>query len=313
LPGKEILEKQLLPEVMSNTQEYSIAVLLPTRSRTDALTTSVTSIVDLADNISRIQLIFGFDDDDKIGLNHFETVIQPFLDKRRVSYEAQAFKSMGYAGLNRYYNHLAKSTSSDWLFVWNDDAVMETQGWDSIIEQYTGKFKLLKVHTHNDHPYSIFPIMPRAWYDLTNHLSRHQMIDAELSQIAFLLDIMQVIEVDVVHNQVELTKDATDPLKPKVRFEGNPANPIDFHHPQTSARRYQDCNIIADYMQTIGLDTSWWENVKSGKSYPWEKLIALDVNKQMSQFVMELDERGQVLSYSKDQKSEDIRGSLATK
>jgi len=31
----------------------------------------------------------------------------------------------------------------------------------------------------------------------------------------------------------------------------------------------------------------------------------------MSQFVMQLDERGQVLSYSKDQKSEDIRRTLA--
>jgi hypothetical protein len=291
--------------------EYSIAVLLPTRSRTDALTISVTSIVDLADNISSIQLIFGFDDDDYVGLNHFKTVIQPYLDKHGVSYEAQAFKSMGYAGLNRYYNHLAKSTSADWLFVWNDDAVMETQGWDSVIGQYTGQFKLLKVHTHNDHPYSIFPIMPRAWYNLVNHLSRHQMIDAELSQLAFLLDIMQVIEVDVTHNQVELTKDATDPLKPKVRFEGDPTSPHDFHNPQTSAQRYQDCDVIAEYMRTIGLDATWWESVKSGKNYPWEKLIALDVNKQMNQFVMQLDERGQVLSYGKDQKSEDVRRGLA--
>jgi len=311
LPGKEILEKQTSLEVMNNTHEYSIAVLLPTRSRTDALTASVTSIVNLANDISRIQLVFGFDDDDRIGLAHFTKAIQPMLDKHGVSYEAQSFKSMGYAGLNRYYNHLAKSTSADWLFVWNDDAVMETQGWDSVIEQYTGKFKLLKVHTHNDHPYSIFPIMPRAWYDLMNHLSRHQMIDAELSQLAFLLDIMQVIEIDVTHNQVELTKDATDPLKPKVRFEGNPANPHDFHNPQTSAQRYQDCDTIAEYMRTIGLDATWWESVKSGKNYPWEKLIALDVNKQMSQFVMQLDEHGQVLSYDKDQKSEDFRISLA--
>lgn len=305
------MEKQTLPEVMNNTHEYSIAVLLPTRSRTHALTTSVTSIVDLADDMSRVQLIFGFDDDDTIGLDHFTTVIQPYLDKHNVSYEAQAFKSMGYAGLNRYYNHLAKSSAADWLFVWNDDAVMETQGWDTVITQYTGQFKLLKVHTHNDHPYSIFPIMPRAWYDLMNHLSRHQMIDAELSQLAFLLDIMQVIDVNVVHNQVELTKDATDPLKPKIRFEGNPLNPHDFHNPQVSARRYQDCDIIADHMRSIGLDTSWWESVKAGKNYAWEKLVALDVNRQMSQFVMELDEKGQVMSYKKDQQSDDIRRTLA--
>jgi hypothetical protein len=311
LPGREILEKQTLPEVMNNTPEYSIAVLLPTRSRTHALTTSVTSIVDLADDISRVQLIFGFDDDDTVGLDHFTTVIQPYLDKHNVSYEAQSFRSMGYAGLNRYYNHLAKSSNADWLFVWNDDAVMETQGWDSVIEQYTGEFKLLKVHTHNDHPYSIFPIMPRAWYDLMDHLSRHQMIDAELSQLAFLLDIMQVIEVDVVHNQVELTKDATDPLKPKVRFEGNPNNPYDFHNPKVQAQRMQDSSIVSNYMKTIGLDTSWWESVISGKVNAWEKLIELDVNNQMNQFVMELNKAGQVISYKKDEQSEGVRRILA--
>lgn len=293
------------------TNKYSIAVLLPSRSRTDALTASVASIVNLANDISRIQLIFGFDDDDTVGLEHFSTVIQPLLDEHGVEYEAQAFKSMGYAGLNRYYNHLAKSASADWLFVWNDDAVMESQGWDSVIEQYTGEFKLLKVHTHNDHPYSIFPIVPRAWYELTNHLSRHQMIDAELSQIAFLLDLMQVIDVNVTHNQVELTKDESDPLKPKLRFEGNPTNPQDFHNPQVGAQRMRDCETIANYMRTINLDTAWWESVKSGKQYAWQKLIELDVNNQMSQFSMEVDERGQVMSYKKDDTANEIRRNLA--
>jgi hypothetical protein len=188
---------------------------------------------------------------------------------------------------------------------------METKEWDRIIAQYTGQFKLLKVHTHNDHPYSIFPIVPKTWYDLMNHLSRHQMIDAELSQMAFLLDVMQVIDVDVTHNQVELTKDATDPLKPKVRFEGDPNNPYDFHNPKVQAQRMQDSSIVSNYMKTIGLDTSWWESVISGKVNAWEKLIELDVNRQMNQFVMKLDERGQVLSYSKDQKSEDTRRTLA--
>jgi hypothetical protein len=285
------------------TNEYSIAVLLPTRSRTDALTASVTSIINLANDISRIQLLFGFDNDDKVGLAHFTTVIQPFLDEKGVDYEAQGFESMGYAGLNHYYNYLAKSTSSDWLFIWNDDAVMETQGWDSVIEQYTGQFKLLKVHTHNDHPYSIFPIVPRAWYDTMQHLSRHQMIDAELSQMAFVLDIMQVIDVDVVHNQVELTKDKTDPLKPKIRFEGNPGNPYDFHNPKIQQQRYADCDVISNYMKDNGLDTSWWENVKSGKQYPWTRLQELDVNDQMKQFSMKTDHAGRVIEVTPDERA----------
>jgi len=289
---------------------YNVAVLLPTRSRTDALTASITSIVELADDVSRIQVLLGLDDDDQVGLNHFTNVIQPFLDEHEVDYEAQSFKSMGYAGLNQYYNQLARSTTADWLFVWNDDAVMKTQGWDTEIAKYTGEFKLLKVHTHNDHPYSIFPIVPKIWYDMFRHLSRHQMIDAELSQMAFLLDLMQVIDVDVVHNQVELTKDESDPLKPKLRFEGNPTHPWDFHHPTNTSRRYADCDTIANYMRTIGLDTAWWEGVKTGKNYAWGKLVELDVNKQMSQFVMKIDDQGQVVGLEKDEKSEELRKAL---
>jgi hypothetical protein len=240
--------------------------------------------VSRAKDVSRIQILFGFDTDDTVGLEHFEGVLQPFLDDHGVTYEAQAFESMGYTGINRYYNHLAKSASADWLFVWNDDAVMNTPEWDQVIESYTGQFRLLKVHTHNEHPYSIFPIVPRAWFDLFGHFSRHQMIDAELSQMAFCLDLMQVIDVDVTHNQIELTNDATDPLKPKIRFEGNPDNPYDFHNTAVHQQRCQDCDIISDYMKTIGMDTTWWKQVKLGQQDPWEKLKQLDINKQMMQY-----------------------------
>jgi hypothetical protein len=285
------------------TNEYSIAILLPTRSRTSALTDSVTSIVSRAHNSSRIQILFGFDNDDTVGLDHFEGVIQPFLDDHNVTYYAQSFESMGYAGLNRYYNHLSKSASADWIFVWNDDAVMNTPGWDQVIESYTGQFKLLKVHTHNEHPYSIFPIVPKAWYDVFGHLSRHQMIDAELSQMAYVLDVMQVIDVDVTHNQVELTKDITDPLKPKVRFEGNPVNAWDFHNPNVQKQRYSDCELISQHMKKIGMDTTWWENVKNGKQYPWTRLQELDINHQMKQFKMSVDQTGQVVSVNSEEQN----------
>jgi hypothetical protein len=249
----------------------------------------------LAADVAHLQLLFGFDNDDSVGLDHFEKVIQPFLDEHDVSYEAQAFDSLGYAGLNLYYNHLGKSASTDWLFVWNDDAIMQTQDWDKVIESYTGQFKLLKVHTHNEHPYSIFPIVPRAWYDLFGHFSRHQMIDAEMSQMAFMLDLMQIVDIDVVHNQVELTKDASDPLKPKMRFEGNPNNPYDFHNPSVTQRRIQDCDIIANYMKSNNLDTTWWDNVKAGTQYPWTRMEALDINNQMRQFELKADSAGRVV------------------
>lgn len=264
--------------------ECNVAVLLPTRGRTTSLTNSVTSIVVKAQDRQRIQFIFGFDDDDSVGLKHFENVIQPFLDDHDVDYEAQVFSSMGYEGLNRYYNHLAKSADADWLFVWNDDAIMETPGWDEIVVDHTGEFKILKVHTHNEHPYSIFPIVPRLWFDTLGILSRHQMIDAEISQNAYMLDIMQIVDIDVVHEQSELTgkNDATS--QRKYRFEGDPNDPRDFHFVTTARQRIADCKTLNQIKSSMSLDTSFLERILEGKQDPWEKLKANDINGHMYQF-----------------------------
>lgn len=270
------------------TNEFNIAVLLPTRGRTQSLTDSVTSLIARAKDPSKIQFILGFDNDDTVGLDHFENIIQPILNEH-VTYEALSFTSMGYVGLNRYYNALAKNANADWLFVWNDDAVMNTQDWDDVIAQNTGEFKLLKVHTHNEHPYSIFPIVPCAWYKLFGHLSRHQMIDAELSQIAYLLNIMKIVEIDVTHAQSELTGKADETSKAKIRFEGNPSNPYDFHNASVVHQRNQDIDQIYDYLKNQNLDNDWWPQVKTGQQDPWTHLKANDPNGQMSQFKIKKD------------------------
>ena len=53
------------------TSEFDIAMLLATRGRTDMLDRSIRSLVDLADDVSRIQLMFAFDRDDEVGFGFF--------------------------------------------------------------------------------------------------------------------------------------------------------------------------------------------------------------------------------------------------
>jgi hypothetical protein len=267
------------------THEFGIAVLLPTRGRSDALERSVKSLFELADRPDRIQLMLGFDEDDVEGVTAFEDLLQPWLDEHGVNYTAMSFAPMGYTRLNEYVNTLAHASDADWLFFWNDDAYIETKGWDTVIESHTGEFKLLAVHTHNDHPYSIFPIAPRAWLDHMGHLSPHQISDAWLSQQAYMLDIWERIPVDVVHDRHDLTGNNDDAtFQNRVMFEGNPSSPRDFHHPEWSAIRVAGCDKLAEYMQENGISTKWWEAVKSNQQDPWAKLKVNDVNKQMVQF-----------------------------
>ena len=267
------------------THEFGIAVLLPTRGRSDALERSVKSLFELADNPDRVQLMLGFDEDDAEGIEAFEELLQPWLDERNINYTAMSFAPLGYTRLNEYVNTLALASDADWVFFWNDDAFVETQGWDTVIESHTGEFKLLAVHTHNDHPYSIFPIVPRAWLDHMGHLSPHQISDAWLSQQAYMLDIWERIPVDVVHDRHDLTGNNDDAtFQNRVMFEGNPSDPRDFHNPRWTAFRIAECEKLAEYMRGKGISTLWWEDVKANKQDPWDKLKVNDVNKQMVQF-----------------------------
>jgi len=270
---------------MNQTNEYKIAILLPTRGRTEALTRSLIGLLEKADDLESIQVLLGMDTDDVVGIAHFQQELQPQLDRLGVDYTAMTFEPMGYSQLHDYVNTLARNSSADWMFFWNDDAVMETAGWDTEIVRHTGEFKLLAVHTHNDHPYSIFPIVPRAWLDIIGHLSLHSMNDAWLSQNAYCVDIWKRIEVNVLHDRADLTGNNLDSTyKQRELLEGNPSNPRDFHHPAQTQLRMQECDKLHAYLKSIGQATDWWETVLSGKQDPWQKLRENDPHGQMRQF-----------------------------
>jgi hypothetical protein len=277
--------------------KYKISILLPTRGRTATLKTSLASLLNNAANIKNLELRLGFDEDDQTTIDYFSNELQPWLDETDVDYCALVFAPMGYGRLNEYVNGLAVDADCDWFFFWNDDAVMETQNWDEIISSYTGQFKLLSVHTHNDHPYSIFPIVPRAWYDTLGHLSQHQMNDAWITQIAYKIDVYERIPVWVKHDRKDLTGNNNDSTyQSRVMYEGNPNDPRDFHHKDVIVRRIAETQQLSDYMKKQGLSTEFWDNIRAGKQDPWEKLKLNDVNQQMKQFM--LDQSGKPIDKS---------------
>jgi hypothetical protein len=277
------------------SRQYDIAVLLPTHKRTDALRRSLFSLIDLAHDLESVQFRFGIDNNDDIGLDYFTDNIQPELDARDINYEALGFEPLGYAGLNQYFNTLARDADADWLFVWCDDAIMQTQDWDQRIRECTGEFRLLKVHTHNEHPYSIFPIYPAEWIETLGYISRHQMGDAESSQMAYWLDIMKIIEVDVTHDRADLTGNNKDEAYQKRELlEGNPNNPRDLHHEFFVKHRFIDAERLATYMKSRNLSTQWWEDTKSGKIPPMKRLKENDPNNQIVSFERVTDANGQI-------------------
>jgi hypothetical protein len=229
--------------------------------------------------------MFAFDNDDDVGFKYFVDELQPWMDERDISYTAMKFERMGYVNLHKYNNAMAKQTDSDWLVIWNDDAVMQSQGWDTTILSYTGQFKLLSFCTHRMHPYSIFPIIPRTWYDLLGYISPHPTQDGWVSQQAYMLDIYQRITVDVLHDRFDLTGNNNDDIYAnRPMLEGKPDDPRDFHSKEMIDLRHLDCAKLATVMRRQGVSTEFFENIFKGTQDPWQRLAENDINSQMVQF-----------------------------
>lgn len=267
--------------------EYSISVLVPTRKRKDKLFNSIKSVLELADQPERLEIMVAIDNDDEETKAAIGDAIVPLIKSYGAGEHIIAFPRQGYAKLEVYYNQLAQWSRSDWLFMWGDDSVIKTQGWDTKIREHDGEFTVLRVNTHKQHPYSIFPIVPRDWYKLLGVLSNHQMGDAVISQMAYLIDIMQNVEIDVDHNRFDLLGEKPDEVyQQRQLFEGNPQDPRDLNHHANVMWRWNMCERLAWYLQQKGHDMTWWENIKNGTQDPWEKLKANDPNGQTCQNIV---------------------------
>lgn len=267
-----------------SSRKPKISILLPSRGRTNQLDRSISSLIDLADHPEDIQWLLAFDNDDSKSQKYFLDNIVPRIDQSGGLYSVIEFQPLGYSNLNRYLNALASYAKADWWVFWNDDAVMLDSSWDTEILKAGDRFCIQAFDTHNQHPYSIFPIVPRTWFDLLGHLSQHPLNDAYISQIAWMLDIMVRIPTRVLHDRYDLTganRDATFQARDLRGLEGNINNPRDFNHNSQRKNRIDDARRLAQHMQELGMDTSYWDEIVAGKRDPWTKMLAADVNNQM--------------------------------
>ena len=260
-----------------------ISILLPTRGRTVALESSIKSLLSTASRPQNTEILLAWDIDDEKSYEYFTKNIVGIIDQYQSHYTCFGFERLGYIRLNEYVNYLAGQSQGDWLFFWGDDAVMESMAWDQKITAVRD-FRVLRIPTHNQHPYAIFPIVPRAWYELFGYISDHQLTDTWVSQIAYTVDIMQDIDVKVTHDRYDITGNNNDETYAnRPMLEGNMSDPRDFNHKSWTVRRLNDAKKIADYLRTQGQDVSWFDMVLQGKQDPWARMCSpeCDPNNQV--------------------------------
>ncbi len=260
--------------------DIAISVMLPTRGRPASLERSLKTLLDRTADITGIEVLLAVDRDDQPTIDHCLNVLKPWLESVNCSYKFLQFDRLGYGRLHQYLNELSTHACGRWLFFYNDDAAMETAEWDQIVLDNGNEFYLLRAETNHKHPYAIFPILPREWVEITGYFSQHQLNDAWVSQIGWMLDIVKTIPVVITHERFDLTgenKDST--YEQRQIFEGNPEDPKDFNHTSMRKIRYDDAIKIAEHLkQKYNRDMSWFENAQAGKHDVWERMLALDKN-----------------------------------
>lgn len=257
------------------TDKTTISILLPTRGRTQTLKNSLVSLISNATDATRVEIMLGIDDDDTEVKEYLQSEVAPYLTEHSVECRAQIFQPLGYENLHTYVNTLASAASGQWLFVWNDDALMDTPGWDDIIEGYNDQFKLLApTDNHDGHPYAILPIIPADWFRLMDHISLNAQNDAWVSHIAYMLDIFERTEVHITHDRADITGNNDDEtFKNRNYMEGNPDDPRDFAHADMQQARVRSAYKIAWFLEKIGQPSEWWNRVQAGEQNPFEKMV----------------------------------------
>lgn len=213
-----------------------ISVLLPTRKRIQAVVNSIGSLLANAKDTSRIEILIAYDDDDAESRQFFEETWHPFVAQSQATTKVFETERFGYLRLYKYVNFLAEQATGDWIMFWNDDALMLTENWDEEIVKNDGFFGLLRMPCVTmNHPFALFPIIPREWLSYFGCISPVNHSDWWIYNVTAPVGRLRNIPVEVYHDRADVTGNNNDETFREQSYAADgrdPTNPEDYAHPQ---------------------------------------------------------------------------------
>lgn len=213
-----------------------ISILLPTRKRTEAVIKSISSLLSQAEDPSRIEILIAYDEDDAESQEFFSSTWFPFVEQTGATTKVFETERFGYLRLYKYVNMLAEQATGDWVMFWNDDALMLTENWDAEIVKNTGFFGLLRMPCVTmEHPFALFPIIPREWVSYFGKVSPVNHSDWWIYNVTAPVGRLRNIPVQVYHDRADVTGGNNDETFKEQSYAADgkdPTNPEDYAHPE---------------------------------------------------------------------------------
>lgn len=182
----------------------AISVVFCSRGRPDSLARALCSMYEHAAEPDEVEVIVAVDPDDieTIGATDGNGPLGSLNLPRQAGFWV-APERYGYTGLHLYLNQLAKMAKGTWCLWFNDDMIMQTPGWDTVIR--ANRPAILWPKANHVHHANIVPAWPRAWSDAIGHVSPTSHMDTYLQWLGDTLGRHDRIPVEVLHDRADVT------------------------------------------------------------------------------------------------------------
>lgn len=158
---------------------YKFSILIPTRKRIPELSRLIDSIKKKTDNLSKIEVIFGVDFDDRATLER----VRLYNQLNKINYKVLLQNQTDNLSDN-YYNAMAGMSKGEIIWVLNDDCEIKTQNWDKLILQKLKNYRTdifyLDVNDttrnfNNNGQFSCFPMISRKAFNIFGYFFHPQI------------------------------------------------------------------------------------------------------------------------------------------
>jgi hypothetical protein len=172
---------------------------------------SIKGLLEFANNPQRLHIAVAYDDDDDESDIYFNNNQWKMLvEHTGATQSAHKMERTGWSGLHEYYNHMARSIDSEWYLVWNDDAFMQTQGWDQEIFNNQDYNSLISMESNGKRPDStLFPCVPKQWVDTFDMIGMNP-VDQWIQDITYELGCYKRINAKIFHDNFQFTGNYND-------------------------------------------------------------------------------------------------------